>query len=72
MSEAFKIYTERDSLIIENPSYPFIRAVVDYQKHFPEIREISVSGKCKISEVKRTLKRMVVFLENHQRTFFLN
>jgi hypothetical protein len=31
----------------------------------PEIRNVSVKGRCKISEVKRTLKDMVDYLEKH-------
>jgi hypothetical protein len=65
MRKSFRIYTERDCVIIENPAYPYIRAEVAVDNMLPEIRNVSVKGRCKISEVKRTLKDMVDYLEKH-------
>jgi hypothetical protein len=71
MRRSFRIYAERDCVIIENPAHPFIRAEVAYESQLPEIRNVSVRGRCKISEVKRTLKDMVSYLENHPEHSFV-
>jgi hypothetical protein len=72
MRQSFRIIAERDCVIIENPGYPFIRAEVAYDRQLPEIKRVSVSGRCKISEVKRTLKCMVNYLESHPKLLLLN
>ena len=66
MNELFKIQKEGEVLVIENPCYPHVRAELDSNRVYTGIRKVNVLGVCKISEIKKTLKKMKFFLENHQ------
>lgn len=66
MKELFKIQKEGEILVIENPRYPHVRAELDSNRIYTGIRKVNVMGVCKISEIKKTLKEMEFFLENHK------